>query len=138
MFICGLDMYQIMRTKLKHKAAFDSFVLLYEAPSGGPIITLTTTLSSTSLHIGWLEVDPALLNGPLTGYSVRYRQVPSQFTNGTQWVYANASSPNNTELTLSNLEVHSMYVISAQAWTKAGPGPFAPRSDWKQPSQVRG
>lgn len=64
-------------------------------PSGGPQNMTAIGVNETTIQVRWREVDPFLVNGPITGYEIVYRE--------------NNGGPSNVVLQAQNLKKENGY-----------------------------
>ena len=74
-------------------------------------------LSSTSLQLAWRQLAQQDLNGVLVRYDIMIVS-PANYTQ-----VFNVTS-NETSLTITQLEIYTVYNMSVRAVTEAAPGPF--------------
>lgn len=78
-------------------------------------------LSSTSIEVMWVEVNPIDLNGVFTEYEVLYN--PLRDFNGQISSSSDRTSFLNT--TITGLQEFVNYNISVRAYTRRGNGPYS-------------
>ncbi|XP_065196032.1 receptor-type tyrosine-protein phosphatase F-like [Sycon ciliatum] len=96
---------------------FTSFQTQQAAPSIGPTVTNTSYLSSTALQLAWRRLTQQDLNGVLVRYDIMIVS-PANYSQ-----VFNVTS-NETSLTITQLEINTVYNLSVRAVTEAAPGPF--------------
>lgn len=86
-------------------------------PTIPPNVTAYNT-SSSSFQVEWLPLRQEFVPGVLTGYRVRYRQLPNIFTGD---VFVSIDQP--TSLEYHGLDVQTQYCVQVLGQTKHGSGP---------------
>ena len=92
------------------------FTCINTAPSAPPTNIQGTNVSSTSLYITWNEPPFSDQNGIIRTYRVSYVVLSSSEFNDTM-------TTTNENITLSDLEIYTLYLIRVSAVTVAE-GPF--------------
>lgn len=100
---------------------------LASAPSGPPQNVTVTAVSSTSIHVSWMEVNQRDQNGIVTNYVIQYFNLRHSST-------ANITTASMV-VTLSGLHEFEDYAVQVAAQTVAGLGPFSePRTVLTHPA----
>ena len=92
----------------------------YVVPEGVPTITGATPITVTSLLVTWQPPLQAQTNGPLTGYSFQFRQLP-----GGSFMEETISDAGVTEHELLNLVRYQNYEVKLAATNSIGLGPYS-------------
>uniref|UniRef100_A0A2K6GYK2 protein-tyrosine-phosphatase n=1 Tax=Propithecus coquereli TaxID=379532 RepID=A0A2K6GYK2_PROCO len=103
--------------------AFTSVVrqrTLQSKPSAPPQDVKCVSMRSTAILVSWRPPPPETHNGPLVGYSVRYRSLGSEDPEPKE---VNDIPPTTTQILLEALEKWTEYRITTVAHTEVGPGP---------------
>ncbi|CAM9757490.1 unnamed protein product [Lampetra planeri] len=88
---------------------------MQSTPSAPPQNTACVALSSSSLLVSWEPPPAHSRHGPITGYTVAYRALPSQ---GTPW-----QPEDRRSVKLHGLTKWAPYEVTVRAHTVVGPGP---------------
>ncbi|XP_030834826.1 protein sidekick-2 [Strongylocentrotus purpuratus] len=91
-----------------------------DIPEGVPTITGATPITVTSLLVTWQPPLQAQTNGPLTGYSFQFRQLP-----GGSFMEETINDAELTEHELLNLVRYQNYEVKLAATNSIGLGPYS-------------
>ena len=91
-------------------------VFHFTVPSRSPKITSAFNTSSTSIELSWKAIPLEYQNGPIHGYTVRYRQLCN---NESAVVICRKHS-----LEADHLQKYAAYEISLAAFNEKGVGPW--------------
>lgn len=87
-------------------------------PGGPPQGLATTALSSTSVKVEWLEIDPALQFGIILSYKIKYQRTDKKDA-------LKETISLSTTAVLSDLNEYTDYDISVAGSTSKGAGIFS-------------
>nr|XP_020139404.1 receptor-type tyrosine-protein phosphatase S [Microcebus murinus] len=93
---------------------------LQSKPSAPPQDVKCVSVRSTAILVSWRPPPPDTRNGPLVGYSVRYRPLGSEDPAPKE---VDGIPPTATQILLEALEKWTEYRVTAVAHTEVGPGP---------------
>ena len=99
---------------------FDTYILLYPAPSAPPTDVLVSDKNSSTITMRWSPVKCIHRNADVTGYSVRYR---IQGNGSIQTV--NVIGEDITDMSISGLKSSTTYSIEVAAVNSAGIGMYS-------------
>ena len=96
---------------------YQSYAFLLE-PGGPPESLLATALSSTSIQIEWLEIDPILRFGIILSYNIKYQRTDEKD------VLKEITSLNRSAV-ISGLNEYTDYDLSVAGSTSKGVGMYS-------------
>ena len=91
-------------------------VPLSTAPSGGPASVTAGIVTANSITVQWEEVPCLHHNGEITGYTVVART--------SEEVVKSVDIDDGREVTISGLNLSTIYNVAVAAINSAGTGPF--------------